>query len=44
MKNYVNLDFFVIYMRVDGFIELEYKSRIFKLNKGEIIVLPTSID
>ncbi len=44
MKDYANLDSFVIYMCVDGFLELENKNKIFTLNKGETILLPASID
>ena len=43
-KDYANLDSFVIYMCVDGSLELSYKNEIFALKKGETILLPAAID
>ena len=42
-KDYSNLDSFVIYICVDGFLELKYDNEIFSLKKGETILLPASI-
>jgi len=42
--DYSNLDSFVIYICTEGFLELEYKSNIYTLNKGETIVLPAAIN
>ncbi len=44
IKNYSNLDSFVIYICVHGFLELEYKDKNFSLNKGETLLLPARID
>jgi mannose-6-phosphate isomerase len=43
-KNYINLDSFVIYMCVEGFLEVAYKNKFFNLNTGETLLLPASID
>ena len=43
-KDYTNLDSFVIYMCVDGFLELEYENKFFSLSKGETILLPVTIN
>ena len=43
-KDYTNLDSFVIYMCVDGYLEIEYKNKIFTLDKGETILLPATIN
>jgi len=43
-NDYTNLDSFVIYMCVDGYLEIEYKNKIFTLNKGETILLPAAIN
>lgn len=44
MKDYSNLDSFVIYMCVDGFLELIFNEELYKLKKGETILLPAVID
>ncbi len=43
IKDYKTLDSFVIYMCVDGVLELEFESEIYVVEKGETIVLPASI-
>lgn len=43
-KNYAMLDSFVIYICVDGNLELKYHNEIFSLQKGETILLPASIN
>ncbi|AUC86315.1 mannose-6-phosphate isomerase [Polaribacter sp. ALD11] len=43
-KDYTNLDSFVIYICVDGDLELSHNKKSFSLKKGETILLPASID
>ena len=43
-KDYTNLDSFVIYMCVEGFLKITYKDKFFNLNKGETLLFPASID
>ena len=42
-KDYSNLDSFVIYICVDGALELLHNKKSFSLKKGETILLPASI-
>ena len=42
-KDYSNLDSFVIYICVDGVLELSHNKNSFSLKKGETILLPASI-
>ena len=42
-KDYSNLDSFVIYICVDGAVELLHNKQSFSLKKGETILLPASI-
>ncbi len=44
LKDYSKLDSFVIYICVDGHLEIEYGNKIFNLNKGETILLPAIIN
>ena len=44
MKDYSNLDSFVILMCIDGQLELEHKNKIFTIAKGEILLLPANIN
>ncbi len=44
MRDYTNLDSFVIYICVEGSIEIENENDIFSLNKGETILLPAIIN
>lgn len=43
-KDYSKLDSFVIYICVDGSLDLDYNNEIFQLKKGETILLPASIN
>ncbi|WP_298766383.1 type I phosphomannose isomerase catalytic subunit [uncultured Polaribacter sp.] len=43
-KDYTNLDSFVIYMCVNGNLELYFNDEVYPLKKGETILLPASID
>ncbi|WP_147677596.1 type I phosphomannose isomerase catalytic subunit [Algibacter pacificus] len=43
-KDYSNLDSFVIYMCVDGNLEITYSGKIYTLNIGETLLLPASIE
>jgi mannose-6-phosphate isomerase len=43
-KDYATLDSFVIYMCVDGSLELNHNNESYSLKKGETILLPASID
>jgi mannose-6-phosphate isomerase len=43
-KDYSNLDSFVIYICVDGVVELLHNKKSFSLKKGETILLPASIE
>jgi mannose-6-phosphate isomerase len=43
-KNYVLLDSFVIYICVDGSLELNHNDESYSLKKGETMLLPASID
>jgi mannose-6-phosphate isomerase len=43
-KDYSSLDSFVIYICVDGGVELVHNKNSFSLKKGETILLPASID
>jgi len=43
-KDYTDLDCFIIYMCVDGEIELECKNETYSLNMGETLLLPASIN
>jgi mannose-6-phosphate isomerase len=43
-KNYATLDSFVIYICVDGSLELNHNNERYSLKKGETILLPASID
>ena len=43
-KDYSHLDSFIIYMCVEGNLELEYKNEKFDLNKGETIFIPACIN
>lgn len=43
-KDYSNLDSFVIYMCVNGSLELKYNNEIFSLGVGETILLPAVVD
>ncbi|QOD60346.1 class I mannose-6-phosphate isomerase [Polaribacter haliotis] len=43
-KDFSNLDSFVIYICVDGSLELKFDNEIYQLKKGETILLPASID
>lgn len=43
-KDYSGLDSFVIYMCVDGSLELNHNNESYSLKKGETILLPASID
>jgi mannose-6-phosphate isomerase len=43
-KDYSKLDSFVIYICVDGALELVHNKKSFSLKKGETILLPASID
>jgi mannose-6-phosphate isomerase len=43
-KNYATLDSFVIYICVDGSLELNHNNESYSLKKGETILLPASID
>ncbi|RAJ15013.1 type I phosphomannose isomerase catalytic subunit [Olleya aquimaris] len=42
-KDYSKLDSFVIYMCVDGDVELTWNDKIYSLKKGETLLLPASI-
>ncbi len=42
--NYKKLDSFVIYMCVEGAMEVKYKNQTDQLKKGETILIPASID
>lgn len=44
IKHYTDIDSFVIYICVDGYLEIEYKNKTFTLNKGETLLLPAIID
>jgi len=44
LKDYSVLDSFVIYMCVDGSLELNHNSESYSLKKGETILLPASIN
>lgn len=44
IKDYSNLDSFVIYICVDGDLELTHENEVFSLKKGETILLPATID
>jgi mannose-6-phosphate isomerase len=43
-KDYTNLDSFVIYMCVDGCLEITCKNGSYNLKKGETIIIPASIN
>lgn len=43
-KDYTKLDSFVIYMCVDGELEINFESEIYQLCKGETLLLPASIN
>ncbi|QTD38865.1 class I mannose-6-phosphate isomerase [Polaribacter batillariae] len=43
-KDYSNLDSFVIYICVEGSLELNFENKIYLFKKGETILLPASID
>ena len=43
-KDYTNLDSFVIYMCVNGTIEITSKNKIYRLNMGETILLPANLN
>jgi mannose-6-phosphate isomerase len=43
-KDYAALDSFVIYVCVDGSLELSHNYESYSLKKGETILLPASID
>lgn len=43
-KDYASLDSFVIYICVDGVLELTHNKKSFSLKKGETILLPAAID
>ena len=43
-KDYTNLDSFVIYMCVEGSIEIGSQNKLLNLNKGETILIPASIN
>jgi len=42
--DYSNLDSFVIYMCVEGSLQLECLNKTYTLNKGESILIPAAID
>ena len=42
-KNYSNIDSFIIYICVEGNVEIEWKKDVFTLKKGETVLLPASI-
>ena len=44
IRDYTKLDSFVIYMCVEGSLEITYENIIFNLNKGETILLPAVIN
>lgn len=44
IKNYSKLDSFVIYICVEGNLEVEYKNKLFSLNMGETLLLPAIIN
>lgn len=43
-KDYSKLDSFVIYMCVEGFLEIKYEKKLYSLNKGETILLPANVN
>ncbi|MCF6167233.1 type I phosphomannose isomerase catalytic subunit [Lutibacter sp.] len=43
-KNYSKLDSFIIYICVEGNLEVEYKNKFFSLNMGETLLLPAIIN
>jgi mannose-6-phosphate isomerase len=43
-KNYATLDSFVIYICVDGSLELNHNNECYSLKKGETILVPASIE
>lgn len=43
-KNYSKLDSFVIYICVEGRLEIEYLNKLYSLNIGETLLLPASVD
>lgn len=44
VKNYHNLDSFIIYMTIEGSFEIEYEGGSEILNKGETILIPANIE
>ena len=42
-KDYTTLDSFVIFMCVEGKLEIEWKGKIFGMNKGETLLIPANI-
>ncbi|WP_456463005.1 type I phosphomannose isomerase catalytic subunit [Lutibacter sp.] len=44
IKNYSKLDSFVIYICVEGNLEVEYNNKLFSLNMGETLLLPAIIN
>lgn len=42
-KDYSNIDSFIIYICVEGNVEIEWKKDVFTLKKGETVLLPASI-
>lgn len=43
-KNYNQLDSFIIYMSLDGDFEIEYQDGKVKVNKGETVLIPASLE
>lgn len=43
-RDYSYLDSFVIYMCVDGFLEMEHEHKKYSLRKGETILLPAAVN
>ncbi len=43
-KNYNQLDSFIIYMSLDGDFEVEYQDGKVKVNKGETVLIPASLE
>ena len=43
-KDYSELDSFVIYMCIEGMLEMEFNGLVYNLQKGETILFPASLD
>ena len=43
-KDYYQLDSFIIYMNLDGVFEIEFDGETVKVNKGETVLIPASLE